>query len=187
VARYYTPLGRSIQKPYDMDEADYDHEVADRYANGEDTLPAEPDTTDLEVFVTPAGKRVYGGGGITPDVRVPIDRSPVDTVFAAILGSGSISRYAYRYQTTARKALAAYADPSAFQRGFQVQDAMLDAFLSYAGNDSIDTRGLLPSSRQRLAKLLKAQIARQVWRTEGWFEVMNEGDPYIGKALEALR
>jgi len=187
VARYYTPLGRSIQKPYDMDEADYDHEVADRYANGEDTLPAAPDTADLDVFVTPAGKRVYGGGGITPDVSVPVDRSPVDTVFAAILESGSIGRYAYRYQTTARHALAAYADPAAFQRGFQVPEAVIDDFLSYAGSDTLDLRGLQPSSRQRLAKLLKARIARQLWRTEGWFEVMNEGDPYIGKALEALR
>lgn len=187
VARYYTPLGRSIQKPYDMDEADYDHEVADRYANGEDTLAPATDTAGRDVFVTPSGKRVFGGGGITPDIRVPLDRSPVDTVLTTILQGGSLGRFAYRYQTSSRQALAAYPDASAFQRGFQVDEPLLDAFLAFAAHDTLDVQGLLPSSRQRLRKLLKAHLARQLWRSEGWYEVMNEGDPFIGKALEALR
>lgn len=187
VARYYTPLGRSIQKPYDMDEEDYDNEVALRYENGEDSLPAEADTAGQEAFVTPSGKRVFGGGGITPDIRMPLEHEPVDTVLARIIERGSIGRFAYRYQTANRKALAAYRNPSDFNRGFRVDDPLLQYFLDFASRDTVDVKRLLPGSRDRLRQLIKAQIARQIWRTEGWYEVLNTKDPFIEKAMETLR
>ncbi|NDC77917.1 MAG: S41 family peptidase [Chitinophagia bacterium] len=187
VARYYTPLGRSIQKAYDMDEEEYDKEVAYRYENGEDTLPAEADTAGQEAFVTPSGKRLFGGGGISPDIRMPLQRDPVDTVLARIIERGSIGRFAYRYQTTTRKELAVYRNPSDFNRGFQVGDPLLEHFLDFASRDTVDVKRLLPGSRDRLKQLIKAQIARQIWRTEGWYEVMNTRDPFIEKAMETLR
>jgi carboxyl-terminal processing protease len=187
VARYYTPLGRSIQKPYDMEEVDYDNEVAHRYENGEDTLPAEADTTGQEAFVTPSGKRVYGGGGITPDIRMPLERDPVDTVMARIIERGSIGRFAYRYQTANRKEMAAYRSPSDYNRAFRVDDPLLSNFLDFASQDTVDVKRLLPGSRERLKQLIKAQIARQIWRTEGWYEVMNTRDPFIEKAMESMR
>lgn len=187
VARYYTPLGRSIQKPYDMDEEDYDNEVAYRYENDEDTLPADADTSGQEAFVTPSGKKVYGGGGITPDIRMPLERDPVDTVMARIIERGSIGRFAYRYQTAARKELAAYRSPTDFNRGFRVDDPLLSSFLDYASRDSVDVKKLLPGSRDRLKQLIKAQIARQIWRTQGWYEVLNTRDPFIEKGLETLK
>jgi carboxyl-terminal processing protease len=187
VARYYTPLGRSIQKPYDMDDEDYENEVAHRYENGEDSLPAEADTADQEAFVTPSGKRVFGGGGITPDIPMPLERDPVDTVLARIIERGSIGRSAYRYQSANRKGLSAFGSPSDFNKGFQVDDPLLQYFLDFASRDGVDVKSLLPGSRDRLKQLIKAQIARQIWRTEGWYEVMNTTDPFIAKAMETLR
>ncbi len=187
VARYYTPLGRSIQKPYDMDEESYDNEVMDRYENGQDTLPDEADTTGQEAFITPSGKRLFGGGGITPDIRMPLERDPVDTVLARIIERGSIGRFAYRYQSASRKTLATYRTPTSFNSDFRVDDPLLSSFLAFASRDSVDVTKLLPSSREKLRKLIKAQVARQVWRTQGWYEVMNTKDPFIEKALETLR
>ena len=161
--------------------------MAYRYENEEDTLPADADTSGQEAFVTPSGKKVYGGGGITPDIRMPLERDPVDTVMARIIERGSIGRFAYRYQTAARNELAAYRSPADYNRGFRVDDPILSSFLDFASRDTVDVKKLLPGSRDRLKQLIKAQIARQIWRTQGWYEVLNTRDPFIEKGLETLK
>jgi len=187
VARYYTPLGRSIQKSYQAGKDAYRHEVMDRYEDAADSLPVPADTTGQQVFVTAGGKRVFGGGGISPDVQLPIDRSLSDSLLARLVQRGTLSRFAYRYQTTHRASLSRYADPAAFYVSFQVDASVWDAFRNFARKDSIEINSLSAAGEAQLSRLLKAHIARQLWRTQGWFEVMNKEDPYILKARELLR
>lgn len=187
VARYYTPLGRSIQKPYHLGEDAYRHEVIDRYEDASDSLPAPPDTTGQQVFVTAGGKRVFGGGGISPDIQLPIDRSLSDSLLARIVQRGTLSRFAYRYQTGHRQQLSAYAEPAAFYASFQVDASVRESFRVFALKDSIEISRLTAASEAQLSRLIKAHIARQLWRTQGWFEVMNREDPFILQAREVLR
>jgi carboxyl-terminal processing protease len=186
IARYYTPLGRSIQKPYNKGRAAYNEEVIDRFHNGEVIYG---DTTSIHagpVFKTPAGRLVYGGGGITPDLFVAIDTAQISREVSALYISGSLSNFIYEYYVHHQSELKQFQSPAAFYTGFNKETEVWSELTSYVKKDSINLTGTRPADREQVDIRVKALLARLIWRSEGYYYIMNQQDPVLKKALELL-
>ncbi|MBK9291661.1 MAG: S41 family peptidase [Bacteroidetes bacterium] len=188
VARYYTPTGRSIQRPYDGDFSKYHHEPIDRFLNGEVSNPDSLHFADTVKFVTPGGKIVYGGGGILPDIYVPLKPDSSLAFFTRLANSGLIFQYAFEYADANRQTLRQYKDVSDFIARFRVTDAMLQALYRQAAERGITA---LPAEQNSSARhtriLLKAYIGRNLYDDEGFYPIYQEIDEVLQKALEILR
>lgn len=186
VARYYTPSGRSIQKPYDDPEA-YEHEMYDRYETGEMEAARNMLIQDSTEYYTDNGRIVYGGGGIMPDVFVPIDTLSLDEDYLTL--RQYVPQYVFRY-------LGEEADPAAlaeqgldrFIATFTVDDAMLQGLITYAEEhgDPLAAAELSEPVRHAARHLLKARIAKQLFEDEGYYKLWNMEDAMVKEALKAI-
>ena len=186
IARYYTPIGRSIQRPYTNGDKAYYDEISNRYHDGETQTADSIKNDTTKIYKTKAGKKLYGGGGITPDYFVALDTLGYDELQVKLYTKGSIAGFAYRYYLQNRQLLDAYRSPAAFNTNFSVNDAAWKQFESQAGKDSIDITRIGEKEKMQLTNNLKASIARQIWRTEGFFEISNATDNCIKRSLEVL-
>ena len=183
VARYYTPLGRSIQKPYADGNDKYHDEIFNRWENGRLQQPDTAVKPGTQVFLTPRGKKVYGGGGISPDIFMPFDTTESVGLLSTLYERNTLDRFAYRYYISHREEMDRFKTPQDFARGFSVDDRMFSDFERYAKTDSLDLTGLSMLEQRRLSQRIKSRLARQMWRSEGLFAVLNQEDPMILKAL----
>lgn len=184
VARYYIPSGRSIQKPYENPLA-YAHDTEDRLKNGELTSDTPPSPSDSTTFFTRKGRKVFGGGGITPDFIIPMDTLLVSAYFSEL--RPWIQPFAFNY---ARRDSSAFSAMSLrqFQREFQVRENLIQEFLAYAertGDVKKDNRALTPLLPE-VKRLLKGQIARVLYKDEGYYTVVSANDPAVQKALQVI-
>jgi carboxyl-terminal processing protease len=186
VARYYTPLGRSIQKPYDEGVDKYNQEIIDRYHAGKLIRPDSGVVSNAKSYTTAGGKKVYDGGGISPDIFVALDTTRFDTAFTELYNRNTLGKFAYRYYIGNRASLDRFKTPADYARDFQVSDAMANEFARFAASDSVQIGSLDPASAGRLKETLKRLVARQIWRSEGFYEVANMNDATIKKARETL-
>ncbi len=186
IARYYTPLGRSIQKPYNKGRDAYNEEVIDRFHNGE---MIHGDTTSVHagpVFRTPAGRQVYGGGGITPDVFVALDTSQIARSVSALYISGTLNNFIYEYYIHHQAELKNFKTPADFYSGFKNNADVWNSLVQYAKKDSIDLGEVSALDRSQVEIRVKALLARLLWRTQGYFYIINQQDPVVKKAMELL-
>ncbi len=186
IARYYTPLGRSIQKPYNKGRDAYNEEVIDRFHNGEVIHGDTGSSHTGPVFKTAAGRQVYGGGGITPDVFVALDTTQVSRSVSALYISGTLSNFIYEYYMQHRAELKKFQSPADFYSGFNKDAEIWNNLIAYARKDSINLNGLQIGDRQQVEIRVKALLARLLWRTQGYFYVINQTDPVLKKAMELL-
>ena len=187
-ARYYTPSGRSIQRPYG-DSIAYEDDFEARYDHGE-LLHADSIHLDSSlVYTTHGGRKVYGGGGIMPDVFVPADTTDRSPYLSRLFFSGAINDFAFAEVDRQRATLSALGDPATFNARFHVSDAMLDRLAGTAVSLGVarDPNGLL-RSRNLIAERVKAAMARNLWRDTGYYTVVLEGDPIYQRArMDLLR
>jgi carboxyl-terminal processing protease len=186
IARYYTPLGRSIQKPYNMGRAAYNEEVIDRYHNGEVMHGDTANTHAGPVFRTPAGRQVYGGGGITPDVFVAVDTSLIPEDVRTLYISGSLNNFIYEYYVIHQTELKQFRSPADFYAGFKKEPEVWNDLSVFVKKDSISLDGLSVADRSQVEIRVKALLARMIWRTQGYYYIMNQKDPVLKKAMELL-
>ena len=186
VARYFTPLGRSIQKPYDKGLFDYNGEILNRYQHGEMFSADSNKVNNGTVYKTTNGKKVYGGGGITPDIFVAFDSTAIDTVITALYRKNTIGNFVYRYYIKNIATFSSYKDPETFVKSYTVSNAVYKELENFAAKDSINISHLSPKDRQFLETRVKSLFARQIWRTDGYYEVINASDPVILKAEETI-
>jgi len=186
VARYYTPTGRSIQKPYDGKKIEeYYHDQVDRYQNGE---WYEPDTTkiaDSLKYTTPKGKIVYGGGGIMPDVFVPLDTNGTSWLLNQLRYTLAFQTFAFDYIYSNKKK---WDNLNEFINTFTVSEELVQQFINFSQKElkiQINSKEL-KTSKKRIENFLKAEIARQLWTENGYFAVMNQTDKEVIKAIEIL-
>jgi carboxyl-terminal processing protease len=180
IARYYTPTGRSIQKPYGKGNDSYYSEYESRYVNGELQSLDSIVVNDSLRFVTPKGKVVFGGGGIIPDVFVSKDTSQENQAINYISNNGFMSYFAFEYLDTHRQDFKGQTQKD-FIENYTVSKATLQAFLSYANITKLDTfRGYTA----RLKLVIKATLARQLFGTQAFEMILNSQDPMIKKVLE---
>ena len=186
IARYYTPLGRSIQKPYDKGIESYNEELYDRYHNGALINADSNKLATGEPYHTPKGKLVYGGGGITPDVFVAMDTTGISNKVAQLYTKNTIGNFVYRYYVDHIDHFKLFANPADFEKGFDIDNTVWNAFAAFALRDSIKINAMPEADKQFITRRLKSLFARQQWRNEGFYEVNNAKDPMIIKALEEL-
>jgi carboxyl-terminal processing protease len=187
IARYYTPLGRSIQRSYANGEKAYYDEIVKRYSDGDSMIADSVQLKGKKVYSTPSGKKLYGGGGITPDYSIASDTGKIDIALAKVYAKGTISRFGYQYFLNHRNIVNEYKEPALFSKSYQVTDADWNDFVNIASRDSIRLDSLKQEDKDFLLRSLKASIARQLWRNNGYFEVYNESDKTIQKARELLK
>ncbi|HNV98376.1 MAG TPA: S41 family peptidase [Chitinophagales bacterium] len=189
VSRYYTPSGRCIQKSYANGIDAYHNELNDRYVDGELTADTTFHYPDSLTFYTSNKRTVYGGGGIMPDIYIPLDTSWATDYYAEVVGKGIVNQFALTYVNENREMLTKqYADAFAFRDKFEVDTKLWDTFFAYAEKDSVkkdDTD--FHKCEAQLANVLKSVIARDLYNFEAYWIVSNSDDKAYLRALEALK
>jgi len=189
VQRYYTPSGRSIQRPYEEGKKDYYKETWRRLESGELTEGVLGELPDSLKYFTQHSKRVvYGGGGILPDVFIGLDTSFVSDFFDDVLGKGILNQFAISYVNKHRTTLKErFPNPEAFASQYSLETAVWNEFIAYAAAEEVpyDAEAAAPSL-ERLELLLEAMIARNLWDLEAYFMVTNRQDPAFLRAVQVM-
>lgn len=187
VARYYTPIGRSIQRPYKNGSKAYRAEISNRITNGEmaNADSVKNDTTKL--YKSQAGKKLYGAGGITPDFFVAADTANIGSTSTKLYLKGSINDFGYKYYKLNTQSLAPYKTVAQFVLQFKLSQNDWQYFETLAIKDSINIKSIKPLEKTFIEQILKSSIARQLFKAEGYTAVLNEHDACIKKALEILK
>ncbi|MEO6135950.1 MAG: S41 family peptidase [Ginsengibacter sp.] len=184
VARYFTPLGRGIQKSYKKGLEAYSHDLIDRFKNGEMTYGDSIKHVDSKQYVTKDGNILFGGSGISPDVFVGYDTTIFDKEVMKALIRGTLGEYTYINFLHQQQKFAKYKSPKNFNTNFSVDLPTLNSLKAFAAKDSIYLNIDNPKQREDLSRQLKVLTARQLWRTEGFYIVNNSYDVMVKKALE---
>lgn len=186
VARYYTPIGRSIQRSYSNGEKAYYDEISNRFKDGEVMSADSVKNDTTKIYTTKNGKKVYGGGGISPDIFIPVDTASYNATVARIYIRGVISDFAYRFYLKNLTQLTAYKTPADFSKNFLFTEENWKQFIDAAAKDSIVVTYLSEKDKKDLTTRIKSSLARQMWRNEGYYEMLNREDRSIKKAMEVL-
>ena len=187
IARYYTPSGRCIQKPYtDGKDRDYEEDLLQRYQRGEYFSQDSIKHTG-PAYHTRIGRTVYGGGGITPDIFVPEDTADVTSYYKEAAMSGLILQFAFEYTDENRdkmKSLKTMKD----LLGYLKRQNLVEQFASYAEKNGLKRRNLMiQKSHSLLDKYINSRIIYNMLDEQAWMEYLNIDDPTVAKALKVLR
>lgn len=184
VARYYTPSGRSIQKPYEEGTDEYYHDIMKRAVHGELAVADSIQFADSLRYETKSGRTVYGGGGIMPDYFVPIDTSGYSDYYSKIVGKALVYNFALDYSDKNRKDLKKLDTATALGEHLNNQN-ILDQFADYAEKQGVrkDQKGLNTSGKVIKTQIM-AYIARNMLGEEGFFPIIKEIDETLLKAIE---
>ncbi|SEL25323.1 carboxyl-terminal processing protease [Aquimarina amphilecti] len=180
ISRYYTPTGRSIQKPYENGNKEYFNEYLERYKNGELQNADSIQVADSLKFKTPGGKTVYGGGGIIPDIFVSKDTTRVGETLDYMLRSGRMGGYIFE-ELDKKRAFYNELTEEQFKEEINIDDDFADGFLVYTRKNGIDIN--LKNYREQLKKYLKAIMAQQLFGTSEFEKIINKDDKMIQKVL----
>jgi len=186
IARYYTPVGRSIQRSYVNGKKAYHDEISKRLHEGQTQSADSIKNNTYKAFKTPGGKTVYDGGGITPDYFVALDTSDFSMAAAKVYADGVIADFAYRFYLQNAAALKNYTTPADFIHRFSFTEDHWQQFVHLAAKDSIAIGTISAKEKTEMVNRINSSIARQLWRTEGMVEVLNTDDSTIKKALEII-
>lgn len=186
IQRYYTPSGRSIQKPYE----DYEDDYSKRFESGEFFHQDSIKFADSLTYYTKVNNRkVYGGGGIIPDVFVPYDTSMSSDFYRDLLRKGVFNSFTLNYLDKNRKTLSAtYTTEQQFKANFNISEDILNEFLTYSEKEGVkrNEEGL-NTSKKMITTYLKAFIGRSLFSENLFFNIANDINPSYQKALEILK
>ncbi|MBK7213792.1 MAG: S41 family peptidase [Bacteroidales bacterium] len=187
VARYYTPTGRCIQKPYTKGAEDYYMEYYHRYEDGELETADSIKLVDSLKYKTPKGKIVYGGGGIMPDIFVPIEKGEAYKFYNESMSKGLLYQFAFDYTDQNRSDLKKFKDVKSFETGFMISPAIFDQYLVYARKSGINpSPAAVASSSPKVREMLKAFIARNLFDDEGFYPIYLRTDKGFERAVGEL-
>lgn len=187
VARYYTPTGRCIQKPFTGDKTEYLLEELERYASGEMFSVDSIHFADSLKYITPGGKIVYGGGGIMPDIYVPLQDDSTHYFFNKMANAGILFQYAFDYSDAHRAEILKYDDVMKFNDKFIFTDAMFDELLRRAHDKKIEGNEVDEKIARELSEpLFKAYVARNVFGDEAFYPIYEPMDDILQEAIKQL-
>ena len=190
IARYYTPSGRCIQKPYEKgEEEDYDNDLAKRLEHGELMHADSIHLPDSLMFKTKRlGRTVYGGGGIMPDYFVPIDTTLYSDYHRDLVAKGVVIKTTLNYIEKNRKALTKnYRKFDDYNRKFEVSNELLDELRKEGEKSGVAFNETeYNTSLPRIKTQLKALIARDLWEMSEYYQVMNQTDNVVQQALKII-
>lgn len=185
VARYYTPLGRSIQRSYKNGSKSYYEDVSKRFVHSSIADSLNNDSTKL--FTTKAGKKLFGGGGISPDYFIGLDSNLNNELAHKLILKGTLNDLGYQYFLQNKNTLSQYKNATDFVNQFTVTNKEWDFFATLAKADSIIVSNINAKEKQYISTNIKIAIARQLFKTEGLAVAINKEDKAILKALEILK
>ncbi|MBM6757967.1 S41 family peptidase [Bacteroides mediterraneensis] len=187
IARYYTPSGRCIQKPYEKGkESEYELDLLTRYEHGEFFSADSIKQNETEVYHTRLGRPVYGGGGIMPDIFVPQDTTGMTSYFRMAANRGLIIRYTFEYTDQNRSTLQQYDTPEKMEEYLKKQN-LLNKFAAWAEKKGLKRRNNLMAKSRRLFEMsLYGNIIYNMLGMEAYVEYLNETDKTVLKAVEIL-
>ena len=186
VARYYTPSGRCIQRSYNKGSEEYYNEVYERYNKGEFLREDSSMIRDTTIYKTSQGRTVYGGGGIRPDIFVPLDTTEDFDYLYKI--RAMIPEFIYKVYSAQPGMLDSYTSLAAYGSGYQVSPDMMSSF------ESNMTAQKFKMDEKRYAKVkikvmqyLKAYFAKQKWQSDGFYFIVNQDDRVMAKAMDVFK
>lgn len=186
IARYYTPSGRCIQKPYGKGLKDYYKEEEDRYENGELFSKDSIKVNDSLKYKTSKGRIVYGGGGIVPDVFVAVDTSGKSAFLNKLIYNSIFNQFCFDFVNCNKSSFDNYTIES-YKSNFTVSDKMVNELIAYSTKAKVEySAKQFEKSKVLIKQYLKASIARILWNNEGFYPVYNENDPAVLKAVDLL-
>jgi len=187
VARYYTPSGRSIQKPYENGKADdYELDILNRYMHGEIDNKDSVQLKDTLKYKTLKGRTVYGGGGIMPDIFVSRDTSEYSTYLNKVVNYGYLYQFAFQYSDQHRNTLKAFRDWQKMEAHLNTQN-LLAEFVKFAGTKGVKPTGRdLAISGKFIQRQLNAYITRNIIGENGFYPLFYKDDKTILKAIDVL-
>lgn len=187
IARYYTPSGRCIQKPFTAgDNKDYEEDLLTRYQHGE-FFSQDSIKHHGPAYHTSIGRTVYGGGGITPDIFVAEDTLGMTSYYKQAAMSGLILQYAFTYTDNNRPKLNTYKDMMSLSK-YLVSQNTVEQFAAYADRNGLKRRNLMiRKSHKLLERFINSRIIYNMLDDEAWTEYINADDPTIAKALSVFR
>jgi carboxyl-terminal processing protease len=186
ISRYYTPSGRSIQKPYD-ETSDYGHDIVSRFEHGEFFTKDSIKFNDSLKFETSKGRTVYGGGGIMPDFFVAIDTSKNTDYLKKLFTSNTIREYTLKYAEKNRKKLEKMSFDD-YRKSFAVSDEMLDELIALAKSNKVEFKEKeFNKSKPVIQNNVKALIARNIWNSKGFYPIYNETNEVFQQALNLFQ
>ena len=187
IARYYTPSGRCIQKPFTAgDNKDYESDIVTRYEHGE-FFSQDSIKHQGPAYHTSIGRTVYGGGGITPDIFVPEDTLGMTSYYKQAAMSGLILQFAFTYTDNNRPKLNTFSDMMALSK-YLVQQNTVDKFATYADKNGLKRRNLMiRKSHKLLEKFINSRIIYNIMDDEAWTAYLNLDDPTIERALVVFK
>ncbi len=187
VARYYTPSGRCIQRPYVNGDAEkYYEDFIERYNNMEsntDTISHD----DKYKYKTKLGRIVYGGGGIEPDINLPFSYTKYSDYYKDLIRQGFIFKYCFEYVDKNRKSFSKYSDGEDFVKHYSVTNAELNNMLLYAQNDGLQKQTLSSSEQQEIKQLMKAYIAQNLYEDKYFYSIYVTLDKELLSAMARTR
>lgn len=187
VARYYTPSGRCIQKPYKLgDQEDYEMDLLDRFENGEFFSADSVHFSDSTVYMTKEGRQVMGGGGIMPDVFVGRDTTLYTPYFNIVSNRAYTYQFAYQYTNRHRKELNQFADWQTLEKHL-LKANWVDEFVAFAKEKGVEPNPeQLAISRPLLVRIVNAYIVRNILNDEGFYPLFERDDDIVKEAVEQL-
>jgi carboxyl-terminal processing protease len=186
VAKYYTPTGRSIQKPYDEGREEYYNDISYRFLHGEFENEDSISFSDSLKFITPGGRVVYGGGGIMPDVFVPVDTTFYSPLLSRVTNLGLTHRFAFQYTDLHRDQLQEMTTPAEINAYLDDQELISD-FIEFANTMNLKVvQEELEISGEYILTQIKAYIARNIIDNEGFYPIIREVDNTLNVAIDTL-
>ena len=189
IARYYTPSGRCIQKPYVKgNDANYEMDILTRYEHGEFFSQDSIKQDQSQIFETSLGRPVYGGGGIMPDVFIPVDTARYTDYHRKLVASGLVNRVSMNYLDRNRnQMMAKYPKFQQYKQGFVVGEDIMEELLKMAGDEKIEFEEEQYNRSKPLIMLqIKALIARDLYDMAQYFQIINDDNPSYQKALQII-
>ena len=189
MAHYYTPSGRSIQRPYKGGKEKYQDDFIERYESGEVFDASKLVLADSTPYYTSGKRVVYGGGGVLPDVYVPADTTWQSEYYSKLLRSGTFNRFTLQYVNDKRAALLNnYPTLSSFIDQFQVDEALWEKFTAHAESKEITPGEENFSHSLKSMKIqLKALIGQYIFDSKAYYPIVNELNPIYNRAIELIR
>ena len=187
-SRYHTPSGRCIQRPYEKGVEDYAKEMTKRLEHGEYFHADSIHFPDSLKYKTDGGRTVYGGGGIMPDIFIPVDTSYNSKLYTNLVRKGALNRFTTDYGLKHHEDIKAqYGDFDNFNKDFVVGQDLVDGLKKAAEEAKVEwDEDQFKHSEKFLLLQVKALIARNVWETQQYYQVMAPEDTGIKKAMEIL-
>ena len=188
-SRYHTPSGRCIQRPYEKGVEDYAKEMTKRLEHGEYYHADSIHFPDSLKYKTDGKRIVYGGGGIMPDIFIPVDTSYNSKLYTNLVRKGALNRFTTDYALKHRDDLKKqYVDFEQYNKDFNISKDLINGLKKAAEEAKVEwNEEQFVHSEKYILLQMKALIARNVWETQQYYEVMAKEDPGIKKALEILR